>query len=902
LTDATPSEVQALQGTTLIISAFQRGPTTARTLLHGSKSNYLRTRGQKYIYDYAPLCCEQFYQESEGRANLLTHRVVDGDEADSELYIYDRNVEVGDLGMIGAQQFPSGVGLLNSAFPGDSYGHENQFVGEVADVSAAIAGSVFTPDATTTMTINEWIGATFVLVFSGNTYTFTIASNTATTFTVSEGFGSITTAAVAAQWLVIKNNYTDINNVGLETGLSLKLTDGTQNQNGRFGMDLYDEGKQVTLADSRDLDLDSSGDYYYMDLINKLLTDENQWELEVETDNFTGDPTDERLRPANWADCAISVSSNVITMKTWRWESVVTAHSGGGTGNGYVSATASSGLRPHYFDITFTGGGAFDVEVYTYQGGTRLDDGTLPAGATGASAAFVADDRIRIYFRPMPITSGGTGLLPKRQGKFFVGAFSSTYDGGIADTAENYSIIDNTATTITVPLGTDLSNVVPLSDCIPNVTGSIIETYAINNETLIYDIDDGNGLAGPTTLTTVLVNPAATAAQVAAAIEVQDLATNDELTVSAVGGYVNVALDPAAHHSYGPNAILRITTGTLNPILGFVDNTNHTGAVPTVGRVEFRESMKHGKAGCHNLVDGDYTGTILDPAVGNTLVKTAVAGLGLGLITIGIPGISDVQIQQALSDYCFAKGYVAALTLPSATTTSDAARSWVRTNIIANRLVAPIFPSWGYLTEHPFEGKTNYLCPMMGFILGETAKIAVQQGYKQAPCGSTAQLGPGISYLTSDTFAGGPPLDDGPLNLAGIISIYHNGAAMYRNGDQIPDTSHIGRIWWHKIRSALHILHDLIENSMQFRYKPLNARLLKEARNVLYGRLEEYYDSDYFVGRTFKEAVQLQCDESNNDLGSGAGTLQADIGFFIIDTAWRIELNLGTGNLSVAAS
>jgi hypothetical protein len=785
-------------------------------------------------------------------------------------------------------------------------------VGYVASALAAVAGSVFTPGGTA-MTINRYKGCKFLLNLGGGTYgLFTVTANTATTITIAEGFGILgVLPATPAFWAMYSEALDPVKN-SYEEGLSVIVKDGGLHGSSEFGFDAYDGGKNVVLSGGSDLSLNDTLGNYYEDVVTSLLAAENQVEIQVATDSFSGDPNDNRLRPANFAEIVDSISGNVLNLKCWRWNSIKTAHSGGGTGNGYVSLVTVRGVCAYKVNCLFTGAANYGITITDLEG-NRLDNGTIPAGTVGVLTdlsnyglasftltaglvAFVATDELEIIVRPLPVSMLGTGLLPTRSGRLFFHAFPATYTGG-GDTSLSAPIIANTVSSITVPLGTDLSSVV--AKAAPTaITGTIAGPFNLAGaETLIFQIDDGSGLGGAITITQALIGLAVTAAALQVELELKDLGNDLIFTVDATD-HIIVALNTATHPSWGPTASLKITVGTLNAIIGIANNTQTFGAAPSVVRAEWRQEFRNGVDGVANLVDSDYTGTILLPGPTNTLIETAIGTNNLGLVTCVMPGTEDTDLTTALETYCESKGYVGLVNIAQATLTEAAARAWVQAYLAGKRLIAPIFASYGYRNEHPFGGTADYLCSELGTIAGIFARMANSEGYHVAACGVKASLGSTWKRQITDTTPAGTPLEDGALNLAGIISVYHLGGAYYLWGDEAPGTAHLERVWWHKIRAILQILHDLKFQMRQFVYSPVTSEVLADVRRALDGRFVEYFNAGALVGNTPQQAYQIQCDESNNDMTGATGNINAEGYTIVIGTGKTIKLALGTSAMT----
>lgn len=903
LRDSAPSSIPQALGTAMIVGAFGRGPTN-RVIVHPSKGHCDRVRGPISKYNDSKLTAEQFYERSQGKGTLLTYRIDDGDSEVAELILFDRNVEQGDLKLIGAQQLPAKVVQVKSLFAGAGYGQAHIRKGYVADLDAAITGSTFTPGGAA-MVANQWRGA-YLSFTQAPSFFWTIKSNTTTTITINGAFTGFTPAASPSSWGMRKYN-ADYFSDASEQGLSLKVKDGAQNTAKHFGFDAFDGGKAVEIAGTQELSFDPSENFMDTVIKNTELNETN-WEYQV-VDYFTragtGDFNDPKQRPANFAEVIESVTGNVIKFKCWR-----NVLGSANTGDAYVSSCAYPGMIPTKAVLTGLGGAAFSVKFYDIDGVIALDNGTLPNGTVGAAwtydflpsfsvtapTAFDAADVISVYFRPFP-TSLTHGLLSTREARLYPFAFSPN-GGGAVDTDTWYPIIENTYDTVTVPLGTDLSALKPLA--LPLGSGTVAGDFNVQLETFIFQIDDGAGLAPAVTLTLNYGVPTvASAAVLAAKLDTLDVA-NDLIFGSDATNHLTVTLS-ALHPSYGPNAKIKVTTGTLNPIIGVVDNTVYAGATPTVSRVEWRQELCFGVDGDANTADSDWSGTIFDPSA--TLLEDALEGQGLGLVTVGLcegkdsggSVITDNEINNFAAIWAKAKGHMFVSDLDASLITEATARLAVKTNRFANRHVAFLWPTYGYLSQNPLGASAPYTSTIVGMYLGVLAKVAYEaNGYHQAPAGSRATLAPVISSLSYDVFDPGHILDDAMLNNAGIIGIYHKGAQMHPWGDQIPDVDHNGTIWFHKQRSILHILHSLMAQCGQFLYRPVNSALFGEIKAALTMQMLGFFNRGWLIGDSFSQACKIQCDAGNNPAGSGTGTVYASVSCYIVDTAKRVNIELNS--------
>jgi len=865
----------------------------------------------------ATLAAGHFFKKADGGGQLYAIRVTDGNERVAVAYLFDRDVDTSYAAGRVAAKVAAQVGALKASNGGRWGGMANAYGGKVADAAAAISGSTFDTGlgAAFPFKKNELAGFAFTLAGSGRTWT--IASNTALGVVVVRGdFVGVVTASCTGYWSVRAEN---LDAAGQPRGLAVVVKDGTVDPTSQFRLTGI-ENRRVVRTDLDALVMDpaataTAGVYWPQAVATSL--EQSQWEMEAEDSANGQDPSHEEHKPANFAEIAIpgGVTANTVRFRVLNFTRA-------GAGNGTVGTLLDGGaMVPHRYVLTFTAATTFTVAAYDLSGNRLLASG-LPGGTVGTpypaphpflsgftvtagATPHAAADVTTVYVRPLAVSAAGVGLLSKLSAWFHPFAFGATGTGG-KDVTRRFRVYANTYDTITLGPLDDVSALVA-PPAAPYLQGT--ENWDTTKNTLgltfKYKLQGGGA---------VTVTATGHATQT-----IEDFVAEFNLLVGAGTGKVIASVQTVSAHKrlritaddglYGPAYNLQATDGTLNAVAGITDDATAVGGTPTIGRLEFLQEFEVGRDGVADLANTHYA-AIWDTS---TSPVFALKAMDVGCIEMAQPGVTDPLAQQALLDLAPVVGFMARVEVPSTVVdrTGAAARAWLRANLVPNNFFRVCYPSYGYLAVNPTGGGAKFLCTLTGARHGIRAKnTAKNQGPHIADSRDAEQnalLSPLFSSLQTDLPNGqGAEINEDLLNGIGVEVIRHlpGSPAIYVWGARIP-----GANWqWgygHKIECMLSIKQDLLLNGNPLAFSstggPAGKMTRIQAVAIAKGVMEPKYNAGWFKGDSFESAVAIKCDDNNNPPAvEGAGRLITAIGADIVDTAEKVEFDIGS--LGVAVS
>lgn len=865
----------------------------------------------------ATLAAGHFFKKGEGAGQLYAIRITDGNERVAAIPIFDRDVDTSYWAARVAAKIAAQVGVLKASNGGRWAGMATTYGNKVADVAAAISGPTFDTGLGSAFQFaqNELAGMTFSLVGSGRTWT--VASNTAVGVIVVKGdFVGVSTGACTGFWSVRAEN---LDAAGNPRSLGVIVRDGTTDPNGQFRLTALENRRVVrTNLDNLVMDpaaLATAGTFWPHAVATSL--EQSQWELDATDSEDAQDPSHEEHKPANFAEICMPGGLTANTVKFRLMNFLRT-----GTGNGTVgSMTTGGAMVPHRYVLTFTDATHCTVAVYDISG-TRLLAGGLPNVTLGSAyaAAFtflagftvtagttphIVGDVITIYVRPLPVSAAGTGTLQKLGAWFYPAAFAGTGPGS-QDVTKRYRVMSNTFDTVTLgPLDDVSAMVVPPG--LPYLTGTSAwdTTKATTGVTFIYQLQNASA---------VTVTATGSATQT-----IEDFCADFNGQVGAGAGKVVATVVTAGGHKYlkitaddayyGPAATLKATTGTLNAVAGYTDNTTATGATPTVGRLEYLQEFESGRDGVSNLANTHYA-SIWDTSTSPAL---ALKAMDVGCIEMAQPGQTDPLAQQALLDLAPVIGFMARIEIPSTVVdvSGAAVRTWLRANITPNDFFRCCYPSFGYLAANPTGAAAPYLCTYTGARQGIRAKVTEKnKGPHIADSRDATQnatMSPLFASQQTDQANGqGRELNEDLLNGIGVEVIRHQPGSptIYVWGARIP-----GANWQygygHKVEVLLDIKQAFLIAGDPIAFSALGGPVGKQTRlqAVATGKgiMRSRFDAGWFKGGSFETAVDITCDDSNNPPEvEGAGRLVTSVGAEIIDSAEKVEWNIGSKGVATS--
>ncbi|MGE0229456.1 MAG: hypothetical protein AB7U23_13215 [Dehalococcoidia bacterium] len=913
-TTPTPPAVPAPLGTTLIVGGFRWGPV-GEVIQHPGVSHYGVVRDRAMRASSAPFNCENFYTEAQGTGRLLTLRLVDGSQRAASLDVYCRDVNPGRrLLSVADHALPTKFGAVSGAYVGRRGGQSAYLAGHLADRGAAFSATAGTFATSTTMVVDRFKDATLGFVGHARTYKIT-ANSAAGVLSIEVPTGDAGPTGAGKWYVVLGTTRFD----GLVEGLGIRIDNGGQNPGTEVALDVRDLLGAVSAYAPESLSSDTSLESYWDSVVNRANDDGRQHYVRAAVESIS-DPSADELRPANLAALVHpdSGAANVLKVVTHHWSRTVASG-----GNAYFDPTGLTyGASPIRCKAicTFTAATTANVEFFTWEGvslgsflvsasagltlGTNFNTQipglpafTLRAGSSGMSAA----DTITVWFQPL-------GNLSAHGAAYLYPHGHDQGDSATNDIRTRLLIIANTADTITVAanvaLGADHDVLAPTR---PTLTGTEDATFTLSgSETFIYTLNAET----PVTLTESGLGAGSyTAAQIAAELQAREDAahTPRRLTFAAAGTKVSVT----ATHDYGSDASLTLGNGTINSILGFTNSQTDSGTDGTVVAVSFVQELWDGRDGTGTLgINGEYE----DAFSTETSPLLTLRNRNLGLIKVGMPGVSTAAAQNAMIAYCDRYGYATRYEIaPANASSEDTAAAWVRNNIVPSRNAAVAWDSYGYPRRKPFKGQ-DVAYPMTGAIFGMESRLAAaNRGYHITAAGlrpgSAATISATFRSLASATGSGDPPLKkDKDLFPTGLQAVNQQGASVYVWGARNTEDGFAGGAWKHKVESVLHIMHLLRPAAASAVFGPTDPTARMDLERKIEPHLRDLFNAGWFnreSEQTFEDVVVINSGpDLNTSATQAAGQLLASVSIpgGIVGTAERVIIALSPGSVSVQES
>lgn len=868
-------------GTTVIVGAFRSGPTDQVVEMVSGEDFYRRVCGGLTQDSEAPLAAEHFYEQGQGAGVLWCLRVTDGSEIKAAVPLYSRDVERGLAERRPTTKPPAAVMTLD-AHNGGRWGGRRRV--KTGDVNLSTAISSNTVDLGFATQEDAWVGASLSFPNDDASATFTVTANTsAGVFTIAGDWTDAVELGTDGRYQLELTNTHEL--TGNPEFLAVEVGDSGETTAG-FSLYAWRDGAQVKRWEN--VDLDSSGDRYWHTAIED---DTDNYEIAVQTDTFTGDPSDPYQRPANYAEIPApgGVTANSLTFQVIRWDLTGSSDLALDSVN---DITWGSTPRACTIVLTFTNATDYTVAATFADGQTadNLPTGTvgtayasqnaylpgftvhLPAGGTSPSAS----DTFTIYVRTLPEDLAGKSAW------LYVAAGPD--DG---DTAIKYRVTDNDHESVTLSPVEDITGEVTAPGA-PTMTGTIAGPFNLTGggQTLVFTV----GESGPYTLTNTLTGGAETTTALAA--ELQGLENTragsaaDALVTFTVSS--DDKLIATAAQDYGSSVSLDMGAGTLNAIVGFTDGQTAAGAEPTIARLQWVQEMGGGYDGLADLGSTDYQAAWdrgSSPLNDMEIINT-------GLVRYSTPGVTDADAQTAMMLYAYEYNGMAVLEIPDTVTTEAGAIAWHKANLAIGPSQDYTISPWpSYVKIRNPYGKGLYTAPVSGLYLGETARLAVaSNGYH-----TNTTIDSLISPIVKELPTGDRRLDNELLNGYGFVEIRKRGPKVYIWGARIIGDG--SRSFINARATKSHVGRTLLTNTDALVFSLINEDTFAEVKKLLYGLFEPWYRAGWFDdsdGPNFSDQVLIKVDASNNPATQRAlGNLHAGISFDVVKIAERVIFTIG---------
>jgi hypothetical protein len=526
-------------------------------------------------------------------------------------------------------------------------------------------------------------------------------------------------------------------------------------------------------------------------------------------------------------------------------------------------------------------------------GGTLLPRFTLRAGGVAA----VATDVLTVYFNP----------VPQYLNRLDSAVYLHAHDQGFASTNDTRTWMrpmSNTVRAVTMQSSVDVgTNQNVATPGVPWAVGNLAGPYNLaGGETFIYNLVG----SGVTTLTQTLVGAATTATALAAELNTQEAAANTPARMRFFAD-TNNFLHCEALYDSGPTASLLITTGTLNVILGLIDDQTIYGSQGTPLAIAYPEDLQYGRDGIGELGDSnEYEDAFhLDTSPINAINRS-----DYGLVKMALPGVSATTgepEQNRAVEYADARGYNFRREVdPASASDETSVAAYVEANFLASRNAPCCWDSYGIPKSLPYAGE-RVAVPMTGAILGmEARKARDDKGYHKAAAGPRdANIGTLFEQpasLVAGTFEI-PWRREDILNPVGVQTLQQEGQLIYPNGDRNADTAYDGTVWKHKQETVLQEVRQLLVAAERLIWEDLSTETQRDAIIRVRPLLKTWERRGWYAtdpNLTFDEQFKVQAGPDENPPAVQVlGELRLVVEHPpVVGTAERVVIALGTGGVT----
>lgn len=823
-----------------------------------------------------PQAAKDYYNLANGAGGLLLVRVTDGNELQSEIPLYTRQLPRTRLGTLKADN-------------GGRWGGKAQYQTALTPTDVATDIAEFTIDTGLTMTTDEFKGG-YVELDGVPNKQYKITGNDDTGVVTVEADSTMNTDLTGGAEPANNRFYLILENEDVE--LSVIIGDGVEDPINEFQMTVLLNGDVV--RDYENLHTDPTNARYWVDVIND---DASNFYVEAE-DLWTGAHTPS-ARPANIYGDFVGLTATIMTATIHEFD----VSSVGGGDPTFALGTTTDDHLAQTITITMTSPteGTAVSDKFGALGTVTL--GTLfdpPNGAGGAN-------KIK-WVPPFTVTAGSNPLAASDvltvQYKPFVP--DQLIDGFLYPDVDNdrrlfYRIVDNNHNSITVAAGSDMATDVTVTagvaatgDLTPPVQANIIdgETFVLDDGvhpavTFHFNQTGGFTPGGGYDATNIEVDISGdtTANDVAVTMKTAIDATSSPGTFDITSGALAVDTIPLsntiANGAAGNVAIIETVADA-----GFLVNGMANGITATVDefRVQAALPLEGGRDGNADLVDADYNLQLYDTS---SSPFNRIFGRNLGLVKFATPGVTATAVQKAGVAYAAAKNYQYRYEVPSNIDTEAAVDTLINDTLGRSDYAVVSFPSRGSITN-PSGGETLKEVTMTGMVHGREARIAADfNGHHKAQAGTDAILPDVLEIPTGDKI-----LDEEFLNPLGINVIKKTKGNFILWGDR---TLWLSPEWKFKHQRELMSYYEhVLQEAFDFIIFAIND---PDTDKTALTSLQSFFLPEFVKrairGETFEDAAILKVDSENNtDATRAAGDLFADVSLRLADTVERFNIRI----------
>ncbi len=869
-------------GTIALAGIFPSGPVgEAQSCDNERYRRIYGARANRVQSHYSALSTEHVYDQSNGRATVIASRITDGSEVQAQAVVLDRNVWRSVLERADQSDPQKTVGTIK-AHNGGKWGGSSRRAGGNITLSTAIVG--LTVDLGITTLTDRWVGATLTFPNDDASYSGKITANTAAgVFTVAGPFPDSILNGTNGLFLLVLGDRNELFEVDENVQVLIGDDPATPTT---FTLDVYRDARHVKQWPA--LRVDPSDPERWDAVLND--EDADNWELAI-TDSYAGDPASALSLPANWAGIPQpqGTTGGKLYLQVTKW----TRTSAGG-GTAYLDTVNDLTMGATQIECTitctFTAPTTFNASVTS----PLLNDSISLATGVALGAAITSPIS---WFPNFTLRAGGSAMasgdtlvitiraLPENL-QDYGAMFYPAAGPSEGDVNTRYRIIANGPDWVQFANGID-SSTFTTPPAVASHEGTVAETYDLSSgtNTVIFTVNGD----GAHTLTSSLSGAATTATALVDDLNAQELARVSAVAADKLVEFYVADSDKVGIRllqDWGGDASLVIGAGGLNARLGFTAAT-YTGTDAKIARISWRQALVGGYDGSAGVGSTHYRAAWdTDTSPFNEFLDE-----NTGAMLCAMPGTTDKDAQQDMMRWAFTNNCAAFPMVPSNITTEAGAIAWYEANLAIGDAqgYAPMFwPAHGSVF---YAGKLVTGHPIIGAILGEMARIAVEaEGYHEASAGTKTSL----STIVKGLITGKRKLDNEVLNGRGFTEVRRRGAQIMLWGNRIPTST--GYDWRTSRLTLSQIGRTLLTNTTQLVFERVTDPNLAKAASLVRQLARTWFDTGWFDdsdGPAFEDQVQVVANSTNNPASSrAAGQMRVDISVRPAGVAERVTFGI----------
>lgn len=439
---------QAALGWAGYAGIFERGPVNKMTLV-SAKALFQQRYGGVIADSLAPDCALDYYDNANGAGGIAVIRVTDGTELQSTIDLYGRRPSVGFIKM----------GQIKAANGGRWGGKHRRFSSTLSASTDLTNTTLQLPIADSAVFKQDELKGGYIELAAVANKRYTITGNSAGGLITVASDSTMKTDWGAGPSLLA---YLNLDNDNKQ--LAVKVTDGEENPDTEFSVEVFLDGSSVKKFGN--LNTDPASSRYWVNLINN--DDSNDFIFAV--DLWTGAQAAD-VRPMSYYGKIATITTTVLTATIL---ATTVNSAGGGNPTASVGATNDTMLEQ-----------VITVTMSSPTAGTAVSDRFGSVGAVTLGSPVTSTNKwippFTVTAGTSPLANGDTVVLnyrPFRPGKL-VGGY--VYPDKVNNKRDKFRIIANDHKTLTVDTGANISSI-----------GAVGEEFAVETILDLWGGRDGN--------------------------------------------------------------------------------------------------------------------------------------------------------------------------------------------------------------------------------------------------------------------------------------------------------------------------------------------------------------------------------------------------------------------------